>query len=74
MSNLRQAGGALSTADIGPMHGLALACESGLLILSFCTDCRRMGLMAVEPPLGGMMGEARRGQPVWLEGGLNPKQ
>ena len=47
--------GVLRTVDIGPMHGLVFASSLGLLSLNFCTVCRRIGLMAVDAPLGGMV-------------------
>jgi len=41
-------------ADMGPMHGFG-SCLSGRLIFSFVTDCSRMGVTAVEMPLGGIV-------------------
>lgn len=48
----------LSIAVIGPRHGFG-CCLSGCLILRCETDCSRMGLTAVEAPLGGILGSDR---------------
>jgi hypothetical protein len=45
---------ALNMADMGPRHGFASAL-SGWRIRRRETDCRRMGWMAVEAPLGGIV-------------------
>jgi hypothetical protein len=44
----------LNMADMGPRQGFASAL-SGCRIRRRETDCRRMGWMAVEEPLGGMV-------------------
>jgi hypothetical protein len=44
----------LNMADIGPTQGL-VSWTCGLLTFSFFTDCRRMGFVAVETPLGGII-------------------
>ena len=47
-------GDILNMADMGPRQGFASAL-SGWRIRRRETDCRRMGWMAVEEPLGGMV-------------------
>jgi hypothetical protein len=44
----------LNIALIGPRHGLG-SCLSGCLIFNRLTDCSRIGLTAVEEPLGGIL-------------------
>ena len=55
----------LSMALMAPRHGVG-ACVSGCRIRSLSTDCNRIGLSAVEAPLGGIGKEAlfghRRGR------------
>ena len=47
-------------AVIAPMHG-AGSCLFGFLTLNRVTDCNRMGLTAVEAPLGGILRRSGRG-------------
>jgi hypothetical protein len=48
-------GDVLSIAVMGAVQGCFMALGAVLRSLSLETDCRRMGVMAVEPPLGGMV-------------------
>jgi hypothetical protein len=50
----REGGNILNMADMGPRQGFASAL-SGCRIRRRETDCRRIGWMAVEEPLGGMV-------------------
>jgi hypothetical protein len=45
---------------MGPMQGPAFAASFGRLIVSRVTDCRRMGFIAVEAPLGGILVEGAK--------------
>ena len=62
-------GHVLRTADIGPMQGFA-SVRSGRWILSFLTDCRRIGFRAVLEPFGGIMTEKTSARTMLCSGGI----